>query len=269
VRHRAGLGQAEDFGKVTSFTQGFAWWSFAAAPLGVADGGLLETAARIGYDSVDFLPEDRWREAGAAGLALAVTDGHWPLEVGFNNPVKHEMLAASVRRAVGAASTAGVPFVAVASGDRLTDGADGFAACADGLAPLAEEAHKAGVVLLIEPLNTKLDHPGHACATTDWAARLVAAVGSPGLWILYDFYHAQVMEGDLFRTFETHFDAIAHVHTAGVPGRAELTVGQEVHWTGVADFLRRVGYRGCVTHELIPKGPADAALRDAYALFAG
>lgn len=248
--------------------QGFAWWSFATDTQPAAS--LLAAAAEIGYDGIDFLPQELWPHARDLGLAPVIIDGHVPLEIGFNDPVRHPELSSQVRTAIALAAAEGIPFVAVASGDRVPGALrDGLAACLEGLAPLAAEAHAAGVVLLIEPLNSKIDHAGHECDRTAWAAALVEQVGSPGLAILYDFYHAQLMEGDLLRTVATYRDRIAHFHTAGVPGRHELDDEQEVNWRGIARALRASGYSGYVTHEFIPRGNPIDALRQAYAIFAG
>lgn len=250
-----------------SFKQGFAWWSFAPAAASAPD--LLAQAAAIGYTGVDFLPPEWWPMARDLGLEVVIIDGHQPLEVGFNNPVQHADLSTQVLVAIEAAVGAQVRFVAVASGDRRPGPpTDGLAATVDGLAPLASAAHASGVVLLLEPLNSKVDHGGHECDQTAWAAEVVDRVGSPGLRVLYDFYHAQIMEGDLLRTVERHWSQIAHFHTAGVPGRHELDDQQEVNWRGIGTFLRDRAYDGFVTHELIPRGDPVTALRQAFAAFA-
>lgn len=243
--------------------QGFAWWS--AVEGGPVD-DLLERAAEIGYEGVDFLPEEHWERARAHGLDVLVIDGHDSIEVGFNDRRLHDSLSRQVRIAIEKASANGIPFVAVAPGDRL-DG-DGMEACVAGLEPLADEAAAAGTVLVIEPLNTKVDHPGHECATTAWAAELIDRVGSPGLRLLYDFYHAQIMEGDLLQTVEAHWDRIVHLHTAGVPGRREPGPEQEVNYPGIAGWLRERGYAGHVTHEYLPSGDVVASLGRTFEHFA-
>ena len=248
-----------------SIKQAFAWWAFASAA--ESPDSMLAAAAAIGYRGVDFLPEELWPRARDLGFEIVIMDGHVPLELGFNDRARHRALGDQVRRAVDTAASAGVPFVSVASGDRVDSIMDGLKACVDGIAPLAAEAHAVGVVLLLEPLNTKIDHPGHECDRTAWAASVVDQVSSPGLRILYDFYHAQIMEGDLLRTVDKHWPNIAHFHTAGVPGRHELDDRQEINWLAVAHHLHQHGYDGYVTHELIPRGNPMDALRQAFELF--
>lgn len=249
-----------------SYRQGFAWWAFADS--GIQPEALLSAAAEIGYQAIDFLPDDHWAAAARCGLTVSIIDGHKSLETGFNNRRNHAVLSTETRGAIARAAEAGVPFVAVAPGDRSEDARDGMESCAAALSPLAEEANAAGVCLLMEPLNSKVDHPGHECDLTSWGAELIDRVDSPGLRLLYDFYHAQIMEGDLVRTVETHLHRIAHLHTAGVPGRHELNDEQEINWRGVANHLNRLGYDGIVSHELIPQADPVDALRAAFALFA-
>lgn len=250
-----------------TFHQGFAYWAFVEHREPVP--GLLAAAAEIGLTGVDFLPEGLWPQARDAGLELITIDGHMPLEVGFIDDENHAALSDQVRRGLDLAVANEVRYVAVASGDRSAKtGNDAISVCVDGLGPLALEAEKAGVPLLLEPLNTKVDHAGHECDTTAWAAEVVDRVGSPGLRILYDFYHAQIMEGDLLRTVGANLHRIAHFHTAGVPGRHELDDQQEINYRGIAAGLRGFGYEGYVMHEFLPRTDPIAALRHAYSVFA-
>jgi hydroxypyruvate isomerase len=251
---------------VTPYRQGFAWWSFTEGR--TPDERLLERAAGIGLAGVDFLPASLWPAARAVGLELVIIDGHGSLEVGFNNPAHHADLAEQVRGNLDAAAAAGVRNLSVASGDRgdVSD-ADAIAICAEGLAPLAAEAEAAGIGLLLEPLNSKIDHPGHQCDRTAWAAAVVDEVGSPALRILYDAYHMQIMEGDLLRTVAEQLPRIGHIHTAGVPGRHELDERQEVNWVALAHLLCERGYAGFVTHEFLPTRDPEDGLRQAFDTF--
>jgi hydroxypyruvate isomerase len=245
--------------------QGFAWWSFEMASRQVPD--LLRQAATIGYQGVDFLPRDRWQEARDLGLELTIIDGHEHIEVGFNDRANHRALADEVRRNLELAVAEGVLNLSVASGNWSGPPHDGISICAEGLAPLAAEAEAANVGLLLEPLNTKVDHAGHECDSTAWAVAVIEQVGSPALRMLYDVYHMQIMEGDLIRTIRSNFPYIGHVHTAGVPGRAELDDRQEVNWRAIAAVLQEHDYAGYVTHEFIPKGDPVVALRQAFEIF--
>jgi hydroxypyruvate isomerase len=112
-------------------------------------------------------------------------------------------------------------------------------------------AAKEGVVLLLEPLNSLVDHPGYYLDGTAEAFEVIRAIGSPNLKLLYDVYHMQVMEGNLLHTIETNIDRIGHFHAAGVPGRAEL-FGTEVNYPEIIRRLEKLGYTGCFGLEYFP-----------------
>ncbi len=86
----------------------------------------------------------------------------------------------------------------------------------------APHAENAGVNLVLELLNSRVDHPGYQADHTRWGVSVVEAVASPRVKLLYDIYHMQVMEGDLIRTIQQQHSHIAHYHTAGNPGRRDL-----------------------------------------------
>ena len=209
--------------------QSFAWWSFTLGRE-VEHATLLREAAAAGAQGVEMLPEALWPVARDAGLALVTLTGH-TLERGFNDPALHAGLADEVRRNIDAAARGGVEAVIVFSGNRIGDGADApaIAACIEGLAPVAAHAEQAGVRLLLELLNSKVDHPGHQCDRTAFGAAVVRGVDSPALRLLYDGYHMQLMEGDLSRTIRAHFDLIGHVHTAKTPNQHDLDDRQKIN----------------------------------------
>ena len=99
--------------------------------------------------------------------------------------------------------------------------------------------------------------------SSGWLVELVQRVGSERFKILYDIYHAQVMEGDVIATIRKHYESIGHYHTAGVPGRNEIDDTQELYYPAIMRAIRETGYKGLVGQEFIPKGPDPlASLRD-------
>lgn len=124
------------------------------------------------------------------------------------------------------------------------------------LVPLAEEA---GVTLVLEPLNSLVDHKGYYLDHSALGFELVRAVGSPNLRLLYDVYHLQVMEGNLIATISENAELIGHVHVADVPGRHEPGTG-EINYRHVYLALERAGYDGYVGFEFEPTGTTDEAL---------
>ena len=248
--------------------QSFAWWSFTHGR-DVEPGPFLRAAADAGARGVEMLPEPLWPMARDLGLSLVTISGH-ALEEGFNDTARHSVLRQEVFRKIDSAAAGGVDAVIVFAGSRFGDGADGpaIAACVDGLGPVVAHAKKAGVRLLLELLNSKVDHPGHQCDRTAFGAEIVRQLNSPTLRLLYDGYHMQLMEGDLSRTIKTNFDLIGHFHTAGAPGRRDLDDRQEINWRGIAGLLHHAGYDHWVGHEFVPRGEPIAALRHAIGLFA-
>lgn len=248
--------------------QSFAWWSFTHGR-DIEPEAFLRHAAAAGASGVEMLPEPLWPLARKHGLDLVTVSGH-TLERGFNDPAHHTALAQEVRQKIDLAAEARIDAVIVFAGTRLGDGTDGPAirACVEGLGPVVEYARQAGVRLLLELLNSKVDHPGHQCDRTAFGAEIVRQIDSPALRLLYDVYHMQLMEGDLSRTIKAHFDLIGHFHTGGAPGRSNLDDRQEVNWRAIAGLLRHLGYAHWVGHEFVPRGDPIAALQQAIGIFA-
>ncbi|VIO65135.1 Hydroxypyruvate isomerase [Bradyrhizobium ivorense] len=115
----------------------------------------------------------------------------------------------------------------------------------------ADALGRHGIKLLIEPINT-IDIPRFFLNRTEQAARLIAEVGAPNLFIQYDIYHMQIMEGDLARTLQTHLDRIAHVQLADNPGRHEPGTG-EINYSYLFKHLDSLGYSGWIGCEYKPR----------------
>ncbi|HUW02843.1 MAG TPA: TIM barrel protein [Acidimicrobiales bacterium] len=248
--------------------QSFAWWAFTLANPDLDPVAFLRSARQIGIDGVEMLPDELWPVAGEAGIEQVTITGH-DIEVGFNDRSNHAALGDRVSERISSAAANSIPMVIVFSGNRgnVAD-AEGISACVDGLGPLAERAADAGVTLILELLNSKIDHPDYHCDHSAWGFEVARRVGHPGLRVLFDCYHMQVMEGDLLATMKADLDLIGHIHTAGVPGRRDLDDRQEVNWPGIAGFLGHRGYQGWVGHEFMPRGEPLAALAQAHSLFA-
>lgn len=120
------------------------------------------------------------------------------------------------------------------------------------LAQAAEIAQKHSFTLLLEPLNTLVDHPGYYLDSSTEGAELVRAIASPNLRLLYDVYHMQIMEGNVIATIRKHLDVIGHFHSAGVPGRGELFTG-ELNYPEILACINAAGYQGRFGLEYFPK----------------
>jgi hydroxypyruvate isomerase len=122
----------------------------------------------------------------------------------------------------------------------------------------ADRLARDGIRLLVEILNRR-DNPGCVISSISKFEEIARRVGSDNLFLQYDFYHLQVMEGDLIRNFERLQPRIAHVQIADNPGRHEPGTG-EINYPFIFDRLERLGYDGWVGCEYVPKGPTSDGL---------
>jgi hydroxypyruvate isomerase len=250
---------------MSQFQQSFAWWAFGRNVADPAD--FFRAARAIGYQGVELLPHELWGAARAAGLAI-VTEGAGKIERGLNRRAHHAEIEEELKRKLELAVKYGVPNIIVFSGNRagLSDEA-GALTTAEGLRRLAPLAEAAGVTLVLELLNSKVDHIDYQCDHTAWGVLVMSLANSPAVKLLYDIYHMQIMEGDIIRMIrEVAAPHIGHVHTAGNPGRRDLDDAQELCYPPIMRALKEIGYTGFVGQEFIPKGDALEALRTAYRL---
>ena len=122
----------------------------------------------------------------------------------------------------------------------------------------AMKLKEAGVKLLIEPINT-IDIPGFYLTTSAQALEIIREVGSDNLYVQYDIYHMQIMEGDLARTIEANLALIPHMQLADNPGRHEPGTG-EINYGFLLDRFDRLGYGGWIGCEYKPATTTDAGL---------
>ena len=124
----------------------------------------------------------------------------------------------------------------------------------------AELAAANDFTLLLEPLNTHVDHSGYYLDSSSEAAEIVRAIGSPSFKLLFDIYHMQIMEGNIIANIEKSIDIIGHFHSAGVPGRHELMNG-ELDYRQIVSRIEALGYTGAFGLEYSPLMPDADSLR--------
>lgn len=122
----------------------------------------------------------------------------------------------------------------------------------------AERFARAGLRLLIEPINTR-DRPGFYLSRPGQAVEIIEAVGADNLFLQFDVYHAQIMQGDIVKSFQIYRDRIAHVQIADNPGRHEPGTG-ELNFPFILDAIDRAGYEGWVSCEYAPSSTTAASL---------
>jgi hydroxypyruvate isomerase len=226
---------------------------------------LCEAAKSIGYRSVELLDEADWPVPKKHGLECAMANGFGTIPVGFNRPDHHDKLVGDAEVMIPKVAAAGVPNIVVFSGNRagLSDG-EGIANCIAGLKRVTPTAERHGVTLCLEMLNSKVDHKDYQADHTAWAVQVVQGVASPRLKLLYDIYHMQIMEGDVIATIRANAQHIAHFHTGGVPGRAEIDDTQELNYRRVMQAIADLGFTGFVGQEFVPKRDPLTSLKQAY-----
>lgn len=247
------------------FQQSVSWWCFS--PKLMTPEALLQTASQIGYTAVELVEPEFWPLVRDAGLKIASMRGHESISDGLNRRENAARITTELRASIVLAAEWGVPNVICFSGNRAgIDDAAGAAITAETLRLVAPEAEQAGVTLVLELLNSKVDHPDYQADHTAWGIAVCEAVGSPAVKLLYDIYHMQIMEGDVIRTIQTYHSWFGHYHTAGNPGRNEIDGRQELNYPAIMQAIAATGYQGYVGQEFIPLDDPAASLRAAFEL---
>ena len=136
--------------------------------------------------------------------------------------------------------------------------------CDVGVKRIIGHAEKKKILVVMEGLNSKVDHKDYMYDKTTWGVELCKAVGSDSFKLLYDIYHMQIMEGDVIRTIRTFENYIGHYHTGGNPGRNEIDETQELNYAAIAKAIVATGYKGFLAQEFLPKRDAVASLEQAF-----
>jgi hydroxypyruvate isomerase len=181
----------------------------------------------------------------------------------------HDAFLQSVHRSCRLAADLGCPFVVVLAGDEIPDVARPAQqlAVVDGLRRGAVIAEACGVTLILENLNSRIDHVGHYLDTAAAAIAIIDAVDHPSVRMLYDLYHSIVMGERPEDVLDGRLDRIAHIQVADVPGRHEPGSGT-IDWPATLGWLSARGYSGRVGLEYIPITKTLASLEYVQAVLA-
>ena len=149
-----------------------------------------------------------------------------------------------------------------------SDKAELFANMQKVLREAGELAKTSGVTLVLEALNTNIDHAGNFLNNTAESIKAAASAQNPKIKILYDIYHMQLMEGNIINTLSDNFGQIGYIHAADVPGRNEPGTG-EINYGNILKMLDALGYKGVVGFELFPKHESPEAIKAIQKLMQG
>ena len=130
-----------------------------------------------------------------------------------------------------------------------------------GLKAAAPYVEEAGLVLVFEPLNIRVDHVGYYLWSEEEAFRIQEEVGSPNVKVLIDLYHQAVMDDLDIGMIVANLDKIGHFHMAGVPGRHEPLIDCKVDYAAVLGAIRKAGYTEAVGLEYFPVYPVEEGLK--------
>lgn len=230
--------------------------------------------AALGYDAVEFW---RWTNKDLDELEQAL-EQHSVQVAGFCvdpmgrivDPASHELFLDGVRESVKVAQRLGAGALIVTTG-QAREGVprhEQRAAVIEALKAAAPIAEAAGVTLVLEPLNTLVDHAGYYLVSSAEGYEIVDAVNSPRVKLLYDCYHQQISEGNLIGNLRQNLAKIGHIHVADVPGRNEPGTG-EINYANLFRALDESGYRGFIGLEFRPKAGVEQALEQVKRLAGG
>ncbi|MFW5980608.1 MAG: hydroxypyruvate isomerase family protein [Halanaerobiaceae bacterium] len=127
------------------------------------------------------------------------------------------------------------------------------------LQEVAPAAEKEGVTLVLEPLNTAVDHQGYYLSSSHEGYEILNSVDSPRVKLLFDIYHQQITEGNIIENITGNIDLIGHFHLADVPGRFEPGTG-ELNYPNIFSAIDKTDYTGYIGCEFRPSGSATTAL---------
>jgi hydroxypyruvate isomerase len=165
-----------------------------------------------------------------------------------------------LRASIGVAQKLGCRKLLTTTGDRIADRseAEQHQAIVETLKAAAPIVESANMLLLLEPLNSLVDHKGYYLDSGHEGAQIIGEVASPAVRLLWDIYHMQIMHGNALAYIEKYLPLIGHFHSGGVPGRHELDVG-ELNYPNILAAIKQWGYDGCFGLEYWPVGSDHAA----------
>jgi len=234
---------------------------------------MCREAAVIGFKGFDLIAPQDWPILKKYGLIptmapsrpVTFTDGLIHKEV-------HDKIEAPLRSAINDCAAGGCPNIIAVGGQRRgmsdEEGADNAVTFLNRVKAHAEDK---SVTICLENMNNKYRDPNFGredqiFAHTKWGFDVCRRVNSPRVKVLFDIYHAAVMDGDVVATIRENFQWIAHFHTAGVPGRTNIDFTQELNYPFIAQSIADLGFTGYIGHEFRPargRDPLDS-IREAF-----
>lgn len=216
---------------------------------------LCKTVKEIGFNAIDLVGPKDWPTLQQHGIysSMCYTAGNNDLYKGLNHTEYHAPLIKEYLDVIPIMAKAKYKNLICFSGARVgMDDETGMKNCADALKKILPLAEKNGVTMVMELLNSKIDHKDYMCDHSAWGVELCKRINSENFKLLYDIYHMQISEGDIIRTIKDNHQYFAHYHTGGIPGRHEIDETQELYYPAVMKAIVETGYKGYVAQEFVP-----------------
>ena len=237
----------------------------------------LETAAKAGLQSVELVGEHTgWSDADIKrvkklarsfklGIDTISATPHWSrMPVSMVDPAKRENLLKEVEKNIVVANKLEIPMLLLMSGNAVAGRTyeEQYASLLEGCERCGELAAKTGVKLIVEPLNSKVNHKGFFLTTCVEGLKLVKQVDNPHVKLLFDIYHEQVQTGNVIRTIRAAAGWTEVFHIADNPGRNDPGTG-EMNYPNIYKAIQKTGYKGYITMEYRPLGDPVKSLTKA------
>lgn len=218
---------------------------------------LIRHSAALGLASVELIDPKHWPLIKELGMTVAIAGSHG-FAKGFAHKEEWAECHKILRERIEQCAAFGAERVITFSGFRrgISDD-EGIANMVAGLKELVSFAEEKKVTMCIEMLNSRVatemkGHPDYFCDSMERTIEVCRQIGSERVKVLFDLYHVQIMHGDVIARIRQHAPYIAHIHTAGVPGRNEIDESQELNYPALMKALLDIGYKGFVGQEFIP-----------------
>ncbi len=237
----------------------------------------LEAAARAGLQSVELIGEYApWSDADVTrvkktarsfglGMDTLIASPDWGKRpVSMVDPAHRDAFLADVRNAIGFAQRLEIPQIILMSGNAIAGRTheEQYASLLEGTRRAGDLAAEARLTLIVEPLNSLVNHKGFFLTTCTEGLKLIREVDSPHVRLLFDLYHEQVQQGNVIRTLTEAAPEVAVFHVADNPGRNDPGSG-EMNYPNIFKAIQKTGFGGYVTMEYLPLGEQVASLTKA------
>ena len=234
----------------------------------------LETAALAGLQSVELTDEyEHWSDADIArvkktaqsfglGMDTLLASPNWNKRpVSMVDPAHREAFLADVRNAILFARKLEIPQIILLSGNAIAGRThdEQYASMLEGAKRAGELAAEAKLTLIVEPLNSLIDHKGFFLTTCTEGLKLIREVDNPHMRLLFDLYHEQVQQQNVIPTLTDAAPEVAVFHVADNPGRHDPGTGA-MNYTDIYKAIQKTGFTGYLTMEYLPLGEPAASL---------